>query len=122
MSSPVRPWINSSADCWGGRCVCHVSLTALRLPLCYMVVWPGAAHPDPMLFTKAFTSQALAAKLESLVDLSTEERSSLGALPIRQVDVSAGELICRAGDQPSSCFIVLEGFVSLSKETAAGTR
>ena len=75
-----------------------------------------------MLFTKAFTSQALAAKLESLVDLSTEERSSLGALPIRQVDVSAGELICRAGDQPSSCFIVLEGFVSLSKETAAGTR
>ena len=78
--------------------------------------------PDPMLFTNAFTSHALTAALESLVDLSMEERSLLGALPSRQIDVPAGELICRAGDRPSKCFLVLEGFLSTSRRTETGGR
>ncbi len=75
-----------------------------------------------MQITSSHVTQVLVPQLEHLVDLSSEERSALRALPSKAVSFRAGERIVRAGEERSTCSLVLEGFVSSSKETAQGRR
>lgn len=64
----------------------------------------------------------LAARLSGLMDLSRDEVAALSALPVQVDDFGGGEAILRAGEHPSSWFVVLEGFVSTSKQLEDGKR
>ena len=63
-------------------------------------------------------------KVEStaLFPLSDDERAALFKLPMRVERFEAYQDIVREGDQPSHCFTVLDGFVSVYKSTQAGKR
>jgi CRP-like cAMP-binding protein len=72
----------------------------------------------------AYTSQShpLIRKLESITDLTPEERQALLALPMRVQEVRADQDIVREGDRPSQCCLLLEGFAARFKHTEKGKR
>jgi CRP-like cAMP-binding protein len=49
-------------------------------------------------------------KLESIVDLTSEERAALHAIPLMQRELQAGQEIVREGDRPSQACLILEGW------------
>lgn len=55
--------------------------------------------------------QRLIRKLESITDLSDEEREALMELTVVVREFEAGHDIVRTGDQPQSCCLILTGFV-----------
>nr|WP_290698238.1 Crp/Fnr family transcriptional regulator [Halomonas sp. UBA3074] len=61
-------------------------------------------------------------KIESIVALSDEERQAIKHLPIKIVDMKAYQDIVNMGDHPTQCFMVLEGFACVYKETIDGNR
>jgi CRP-like cAMP-binding protein len=67
-------------------------------------------------------SNPLIRKLESITDLTPEERQALLALPMRVQDVRADQDIVREGDRPSQCCLLLEGFAARFKFTDKGKR
>jgi CRP-like cAMP-binding protein len=52
----------------------------------------------------------LVRKLESIVDLTSEERAALHDLPVMQRDLHAGQDIVREGDRPSQACLILDGW------------
>ncbi len=52
----------------------------------------------------------LVRKLESIVDLTSEERDALRALSFMQRELNAGQDIVREGDRPSQACLILEGW------------
>jgi CRP-like cAMP-binding protein len=52
----------------------------------------------------------LVRKLESIVDLTSEERAALHTLPLMQREMDAGQDIVREGDRPSQACLMLEGW------------
>ena len=66
--------------------------------------------------------ERLLRKLESIVDLSAEERQGLLALPITVKSLDADRDIVRERDRPTECALVLEGFVCRYKLIADGKR
>ena len=52
----------------------------------------------------------LVRKMESIVDLTSEEREALRALPMMVRELHADQDIVRDGDQPSQSCLVLDGF------------
>ena len=62
----------------------------------------------------------LVRKLESITDLSPEERSAVAGLPMAIRTVPADTDVVR--DRPSECCLVVEGFVCRYKITAEGKR
>ncbi len=52
----------------------------------------------------------LVRKLESIVDLASEERAALHALPLMQRELRAGIDIVTEGDRPSQACLILEGW------------
>jgi CRP-like cAMP-binding protein len=52
----------------------------------------------------------LVRKMESIVDLSSEERDALRALPMMVREFDADQDIVRDGDRPAHCCLVLDGF------------
>lgn len=75
-----------------------------------------------MLLTEAPSVHPLAAKFASLMPLSRDEIATISALPTSSLTVRAGQPVLRAGDFPTSLFLILEGFVSTSKEVTLGKR
>ncbi len=67
-------------------------------------------------------SHPLIRKLESITDLSPDERQALMALPMRVQEVRADQDIVREGDRPSQCCLLLEGFAARFKFTDKGKR
>ncbi|WP_218014218.1 Crp/Fnr family transcriptional regulator [Rubellimicrobium roseum] len=67
-------------------------------------------------------THALVEKLSCLFDLAPEESAALHALPSRLVRLAGDEEIHRAGDCPTSCFVVLDGLVCSSKWIEDGKR
>jgi CRP-like cAMP-binding protein len=61
-------------------------------------------------------------KLESIAELSSEEREALFALPMRILDVTADTDIVREGDRPSECCLLLAGFACRYKAIGNGRR
>jgi CRP-like cAMP-binding protein len=61
-------------------------------------------------------------KIESIVDLSAEDRQALLELPITVRNVEADKDIVRERDQPTECVLVLEGFVCRYKLISDGKR
>jgi CRP-like cAMP-binding protein len=61
-------------------------------------------------------------KLESIVDLSPEEREALAHLPMIVRDLKAGQDIVREGDRPSQCCNIIEGFAFRYKIMDGGKR
>ncbi|WP_073132212.1 Crp/Fnr family transcriptional regulator [Muricoccus roseus] len=55
--------------------------------------------------------QRLVRKLESITDLTEEERQALMDLPVILREFDAGHDIVRSGDHPQSCCLILTGFV-----------
>jgi CRP-like cAMP-binding protein len=68
------------------------------------------------------SSEVLARKLASIAPLGYEERAALLALPMQIVEIRADQDILRAGDRPSRCCLMLEGFASINKITGEGKR
>jgi CRP-like cAMP-binding protein len=66
--------------------------------------------------------ERLLRKLESIVDLSAEDRQGLLALPITVKSLDADRDIVRERDRPTECALVLEGFVCRYKLIADGKR
>ena len=64
----------------------------------------------------------LVRKLESITDLTPEERQALLDLPMRVQPIGADQDIVREGDRPSRCCLVLQGFVCRYKMTLPGKR
>lgn len=60
-------------------------------------------------------THALVERLECLFDPTDEELAAIRALPSHIVKVAGDERIHRAGDWPTSCFVVLDGLVCSSK-------
>jgi CRP-like cAMP-binding protein len=67
-------------------------------------------------------ARALIRKLESVFDLTSEERRTIESLPVRLRDVKAGEALVRDGDRPSHCCVVIAGFACRSKLVEKGGR
>ncbi|GHA85183.1 Crp/Fnr family transcriptional regulator [Modicisalibacter luteus] len=61
-------------------------------------------------------------KLSSIFSLSDEEKQALHDLPMQVVPLERDQDIVRAGDQPSQCCLVLEGFTYVYKLTLEGQR
>jgi CRP-like cAMP-binding protein len=60
-------------------------------------------------------ARAFIRKLESIFDLTAEERRTVESLPIRMRDVKAGEVLVREGDRPTHCCLVIAGLACRSK-------
>lgn len=67
-------------------------------------------------------AHSLIRKLESIVDLSPEERDALSRLPLMVRDLRAGQDFVRDGDRPSQCCTILEGFAFRYKNLEGGRR
>jgi CRP-like cAMP-binding protein len=74
---------------------------------------PPASHSD---------YGPLIRKLETIVDLSAEEREAVLGLPLTIRTVPADHDLVRDGDRPSECCMIVEGFVCRYKLTAEGKR
>jgi CRP-like cAMP-binding protein len=61
-------------------------------------------------------------KLESITDLSIEERDALSRLPLIIKEIRAGEDIVRYGGRPSHCCLLIEGFIYRYKLIGEGRR
>ena len=68
------------------------------------------------------TAHPLIRKLESIVDLSPEERDALGQLPMMVREFKADQDIVREQDRPSQCFTILQGFTFRYKVMEGGKR
>jgi CRP-like cAMP-binding protein len=64
----------------------------------------------------------LVRRLESIADLSREERQALRSLPVRIRTLKAGQDIVHDGDQPTQCCLVVEGWAFRYKLVGAGQR
>jgi CRP-like cAMP-binding protein len=64
----------------------------------------------------------LVRKLESLADLTPEERQALLDLPMKVQAIGADQDIVREGDRPSRCCLLLQGFACRYKMTLPGKR
>jgi CRP-like cAMP-binding protein len=64
----------------------------------------------------------LVRKLQSITDLTSEERQALLDLPMAVRTYAKGQDIVRDGDTPSECFLILEGFTSRYKLLLDGRR
>lgn len=64
----------------------------------------------------------LLSKLERLFHLSQDERSAIVSLPSQLRAVAPEERIRSQGDRPGTCFLVLDGLVSSSRDIEGGKR
>ncbi|WP_245436635.1 Crp/Fnr family transcriptional regulator [Methylobacterium sp. V23] len=64
----------------------------------------------------------LVRKLESIADLSQEERQALQSLPIRVRPLGSGQDIVQDGDRPSQCCLIVEGWAYRYKLLGEGKR
>jgi CRP-like cAMP-binding protein len=71
------------------------------------------SHPD---------QSRLIRKLETIVDLSAEEREAILDLQMTVRAVGEDEDLVRDGDRPSECCVIIEGFACRYKLTAEGKR
>src|SRR5687768_15879355 len=82
---------------------------------------------EPIVEPAAMTTPSnpvnrLIAKLESIADLTNDERQALLALPMRVQDYEADQDIVREADRPSQCCLLLDGFMIRFKFTEKGKR
>ncbi len=75
-----------------------------------------------MAVSSSAQSHPLVRKLESIGELTEDERRALLALPGRVVDVRADQDIVREGDHPTQCCLLLQGFAARYKLTNLGKR
>src|SRR5688572_18564205 len=61
-------------------------------------------------------------KLESIADLSDEERRAIFGLPMTVRTFATDKDIVREGDRPSECCLVVEGFAGSYKHSGDGKR
>jgi len=61
-------------------------------------------------------------KLESIFDLTEEERHGIAKLPVSIRDLKADEDIVRDGDRPTRCCLILDGFAFRYKALEGGKR
>ncbi len=74
------------------------------------------------MLTSAPDLHPLIRKLESIVDLTEDERQALLHTPVTVRDLKADQDIVRDGDRPSHCCVVLEGFAFRYKIVEGGKR
>ena len=67
-------------------------------------------------------STRLIRKLESIADLTDEEKAAVFDLPMHVRHVGADQDIVREGDRPSECCLVVDGFACSYKHTDEGKR
>ena len=56
-------------------------------------------------------ADALVRKLETIIELTSEERDALRALPLLRRDLGADQDLVREGDWPSHCCLLIDGFL-----------
>jgi len=68
------------------------------------------------------SAHAIIQKLQSIYDLTTQERQTIGSLPVHVRDAKAGETLVREGDRPTQCCLVISGLACRFKVVADGSR
>jgi CRP-like cAMP-binding protein len=66
--------------------------------------------------------QRLIRKLESIADLTAEEKQALLALPMTVKELDSHVDVVREHDRPSACCLILEGFLCRYKDLPEGRR
>ena len=66
--------------------------------------------------------EMLIRKLDSIADLTSEDRQSLSSLPLRIVELHPDQDFARSEDVPRECCLVIEGFMHRYQNLANGTR
>lgn len=61
-------------------------------------------------------------KLESIAELTDKDRQALKELPIHVKDMGPGSEVIRNGEQPTSCCLLIEGFMHRYKQLPNGRR
>ena len=61
-------------------------------------------------------------RLQSIAELSDEERDALRGLKMQVLEIEADQDVVREGDRPSRCCLILEGVGCIYKVTARGKR
>ena len=74
------------------------------------------------MLTSAPDLHPLVRKLESIVDLTEDERQALLQTPVMVRDLKADQDIVRDGDRPFHCCVILEGFAFRYKLIEGGKR
>jgi CRP-like cAMP-binding protein len=69
-----------------------------------------------------FEINPLIRKLESIINLSEEERGAVASLPMQVTTLRTDQDIVREGDRPSRCCVMLDGFSCSFKITVEGKR
>ena len=77
---------------------------------------------DSQVSASQSPAHRLIAKLESITDLSQDERQALLALPMRTQTLAADHEVVREGDRPSQCCLLVDGFMCRYKFTERGKR
>src|SRR3954451_15812751 len=75
-----------------------------------------------MLSTPNHSIDMLIRKLESLAQLSDEERQAVGRLPVTVRPLKPGQDIVRENDRPSQSCLILEGWLCRYQLLGAGKR
>ena len=68
------------------------------------------------------STSPLIRKLESIFELTNEERAAVESLPLNVREVAAGETIVRDGDRLNQCCLVIAGLICRSKTLGDGHR
>ena len=76
-------------------------------------------HPAP---SQGAPCHQLLAKLESIAELSAEDKQALMALPMASATFGADADIHREGDRPSRCCLLVDGFVCRYRLLGSGQR
>ncbi|WP_447556368.1 Crp/Fnr family transcriptional regulator [Vreelandella sp. EE22] len=75
-----------------------------------------------MIIAPRCPSDMIIRKLESIFALTDEEKQALRDLPLQLKEVGTNQHIVRVGDQPSKCFLIVEGFTCVHKVSTEGKR
>src|SRR5215210_5364819 len=67
-------------------------------------------------------TEPLIRKLESIGELSDQDREALASLPVQVRSLEADEDVVREGDRPSVCCLLLDGFMHRYKVLPDGKR
>jgi len=79
-------------------------------------------HHGPPYTDRPAERYRLVQKLQSITDLTAEERQALLDLPMAVRSYTRGEDLVREGDVPSECCLILDGFTSRYKLLPDGRR
>src|SRR3954454_4392197 len=83
---------------------------------------PPAVQGEAVMPSSDHSLTVLVRKLESIAELSAEERQAIESLPVKTRVLEPGQDIVCEGDRPSQCGLILDGWACRYKLLSMGRR